>query len=195
MQQENLDKQREFFELNKDLQERSAALSEEYWKRSMALQEKSIGAATAYQKKQEEIYNTMLPLNIALEDAGGFLRLFTDEGLAPLLELLAKYFPDLAQVIQQAGGGGGGRGANLIPKPLQYGGRVNPGETYLLEGRPEIFKPDTAGVVKPLDPWGTTFINAPGVSHASSPLHITLYLGDNKLVDRYVDAVDQEIHL
>ena len=159
----------------------------------MALQEKSIGAAAAYQKVQEDIYNTTLPLNNALEDANGYLKLFTDEGLQPLLELLAKYFPDLASLISTHGAG---RGTGNTPIPSQYGNRTIPGEVYLVgEKRPEIFKPDTAGVIKPLDPWGTTFVNTSSTSHAREPIHLTLYLGDGKLIDQYIDAVDGEIRL
>jgi hypothetical protein len=77
----------------------------------------------------------------------------------------------------------------------QHGGRVNPGESYWVgEAGIEIFQPDTAGVIKPLDPWGMTFTTTPSASSGrQGPIHLTIYLGDEKLMDKVLDAVDQAV--
>jgi hypothetical protein len=74
---------------------------------------------------------------------------------------------------------------------------VYPGQTYsILEGgTPELFKPDMTGTIVPLDdPWGAT-VMSPGSGGGSEPIHIVLKVGDETLIDRMLDRVDQEIIL
>lgn len=75
------------------------------------------------------------------------------------------------------------------------GGRVYPGQAYLVGERgPEPFIPDVAGTILPNDPWNTTITTSgqAGIGKAQT-IHLSVYLGNDKLIDRVLDAVDAEI--
>jgi hypothetical protein len=78
------------------------------------------------------------------------------------------------------------------------GGRTLPGIDYIIGERGiEVFRPDSAGTVKPLDPWGTTFTSntSSGADGKPGTVHLVVYLGDERLIDRVLEQVDQEIRV
>jgi hypothetical protein len=204
LQQENIDRQQEFFEERKRLETELTELQREYWEKNMQIQEDAIGINAAYAEQMKAIQLTMLELTEYTEDANARMSLFNQDSmleLANILEGLIPKFSELLDVFQEyndvlpaptTGGGGGGPGTHR-----QFGGRVYPGQTYsILEGgTPELFKPDMTGTIVPLDdPWGAT-VMSPGSGGGSEPIHIVLKVGDETLIDRMLDRVDQEIIL
>jgi len=82
------------------------------------------------------------------------------------------------------------------PHPMQHGGRVNPGETYLVgENGPEPFIPDVAGRIMARDPWSATIVSTSSDGNTGQPqiIHLIVNLGNDRLIDRMLDAVDAEI--
>ncbi len=81
--------------------------------------------------------------------------------------------------------------------PMQHGGRVLPGMAYLVGERGiELFQPDVSGVIKPRDPWGTTYTTdygGGGSNGSPQMLHLQVFVGDEKLIDKVIDAVDQKV--
>jgi hypothetical protein len=91
-------------------------------------------------------------------------------------------------------------GKHPDPKPpleLQHGGRVMPGMDYVVGERGiEVFRPDVSGRVMPLDPWGTTYTTdyAPtNKGEGRQLVHLQVFVGDEKLIDKVIDAVDQKV--
>jgi len=225
MQEDNLRKQEEFYQERKALEQEQVELNREYWQKQWDLSMQAAGAAAAYAATQAGIAEDMIKISQETETANGQLSLFGDESMADLataldkVDPLFKTFVDEMERLQGAlgGGGGGGGGSHTCPvcgqtytgsyedhvknykgplaHPMQHGGRVQPGQSYLVGERGmEIFQPDSAGVIKPLDPWGTTYVNSSEArSGGREMMHLVVYLGDERLIDKVLEAVDQEV--
>lgn len=202
LQARNISQQEEFYHISRQLQEEQAALSIEYWERSIALQEKQLGISSKYASIQEETFETMQPLNALLEDVQGQFNLLGEQSLPALLRMLYELDPAVRALLEAGGyvlpsaGGGGDWGEYIAP--MQHGGSVLAGESYLVGERGiEIFKPSTSGEIIPLDPWGTTVTSMKTNVGATrqGAINLMIYLGNELLYNGVVDVVDQEIRL
>jgi len=78
----------------------------------------------------------------------------------------------------------------------QHGGRAYPGEVYWVGERgPEPFIPDVAGTIRANDPWDNTIVTTANATEgAPRVIHLVINLGNERLIDRVLDAVDVEIN-
>jgi hypothetical protein len=161
----------------------------------------------------------MLALNEYVEDANAHMGTFNEESMLELSEILEEIDPIFANILKQFDeflekhgdrdaiqDTKGGKPPLVIDTrdeeehysweyiPRQHGGRVYPGESYLVgEVAPELFRPDVSGTIIPSDPWGEEVVS-PFASDGDK-VHIVLKVGDETLIDRILDRVDQEIVL
>jgi hypothetical protein len=211
LQEEQLQKTREFFEERKVLEERQVVLQREYWEKNIALQEQAAAASAGYAAKQNEIALTMMELQNFVEDARGQINLLNEESLTELVAILEEIDPTFAAFIEKlinaekamrgapipSGGGGGGRPGEATP--MAGGGRVYPGRTYEVnEAGQEFFQPDMSGSIIPLsklDPFRVTMIgDSPGgESGGTQTIHLQVFLGDEMILSKFLNAIDQEI--
>jgi hypothetical protein len=199
-------------------------LQREYWRRNIELQRRAISVNEAYARKMYELQNTMRRLSEHVEDVNGRMNLFSGRTMAELADRLTKIDPlfrsfitnveQLAQTMDASGEGLPDYRAPTSDTPeysdyqsgidftypgqlRQYGGRVHPGEKYLVgESGIEEFKPDVTGSIIPLnDPWGTTIISTPSAASDGRSINLSIYIGDEHITDMVIDAVDSSIEV
>lgn len=199
LQEQNIEKQREFFEQRKQLDEEQTRLQRQYWEENMQIQEEALAINVAYAEQMYAIQQTMIALNEHVEDANGRLSLMSEETMVNLASVLAEVDPlfrsfirnaeDFVDLMDEAG-------VTQAKTGRQHGGRVYPGESYMVgEAGIEMFQPDVTGTIVPLnDPWSATVVG-PETGSESGMIHVVLKVGDETLIDRMLDRVDQEIQL
>lgn len=219
LQQENLDKQIEFFEERKRLEKEYTELQREYWEKTMQIQEEAAGINAYYNETMMAVQKTMMVVNEYSEDMNAIMKLIGDETMPDLVAVLKELNPELALMFEEAMAmlektpGASDTPPSLPPGPpidytpieeedeswnphlqRQHGGRVYPGQSYLVgEVAPEMFRPDVTGTILPSDPWGAAVISPE--SSSNEPIHLVVRVGDETLIDRILDRVDQEIVL
>lgn len=85
MQQESLDKSKEFYELNRTLEEKRIVFERQYQTEQLALQQANLDLQVQQSQTQYEFSQTMMQLDIYMETVNGQLKTLTDDSLTGVL--------------------------------------------------------------------------------------------------------------
>ncbi len=85
MQQESLDKQKEFYTLNKALEDKRIAVDREYQTEQLKLQQANLDLQVKQSQVQFEFSQTMMQLGIYMDTVNGQLKTMTDDALTGVL--------------------------------------------------------------------------------------------------------------
>jgi len=197
MQEEQLQRTRKYYDEVWAIQDKQRDLERKYWQEQQALQKQSLDASKAYNETQMKISQTMMEFNQWMDKEMGKKSLMNPETLGDLAEALAR----VDEVIRNLLGGRGGKATTPTQGEIPGGGQHEgqAGLSYMVPpGYPNDSYPFFASSgekVKISDPWGTQVMEEPMKSTGPQVVHIILNLGNNRLAEKFVELVDQELQI